>query len=135
MKVSGCCGPCGEQWREAPGPSRTHPGQQGDAHSQSPFALKEAPLMPVSSVASRIQSSLKWFYYPPSKKRIFSLIKNVNNISLSAGNHNRNVMDFTIIGSDLAQGGGWAECTLKKPCYSCPPAAPMGWEQQLPHLD
>lgn len=55
-----------------------------------------------------------------------SLIKNVNNISLSAGNHNRNIVDFTIIGSDLAQGGGWAECTLKNPRIQPPPSNPRG---------
>lgn len=44
-------------------------------------------------------------------------------------------MGFTIIGSDLAQGGGWAECTLKTPIYSRHPAAPEGWEQRLSHLD
>lgn len=105
---------------------RTLPRQQGDTHCQPPLALKEAPLTPVSSVASRIQSSLNWVCSPPSKKKDFFLIKNVNNISLSAGNHNRNVVDFTIIGSDFAQGGGWAECTLKNPHVQLLPSSPQG---------
>lgn len=48
---------------------RTLPGQQGGTHCQPPLALKEAPLTLVSSVASRIQSSLDWVYSPPSKKK------------------------------------------------------------------
>lgn len=54
-----------------------------------------------------IQPLLDWVYSPPSKKKVFPLIKNVNSISLSAGNHNGDIVDFTIIGTDLAQGGGW----------------------------
>lgn len=42
---------------------------------------------------------------------------------------------FPIIGNDLAQGGGWAESTLKNPQMQLPPHSLKGWEQQLPHLD
>lgn len=74
--------------------------------ARCPLLSKRHLCHPVSSV-SPIQPLLDWVYSPPSKKKVFPLIKNVNSISLSAGNHNGDIVDFTIIGTDLAQGGGW----------------------------